>query len=335
MTDFSYNSNDEDSVSYGDDSEDSIWYGEDEKYSDVHKIPNFSFIMYQDCFSIETQNYEIQNNDKIIPFDIICEIIWFSINMIPRSKRIKWWKDLHLVSKNFTKYINQINNKIISLFGLDKLLLENLESNYRLFKFEEFHYILENYSIDINELWFPDGNWKKLIYIKNKNIKQNILESKNYFPNKYDLEIGLKYKQFSDDIDQYLIQSYSNIFKSHTNYKNFKFMIKKSDILIENYQLKEFNIKQSDSKYNDLFWNNFIFQDNEIKNMKTFCNEFKDNKNYDNLVKIEKCFEKHFPINQFVYVMEDTSSEYWGLYVFIGEMENYYIGFWFLAERNS
>jgi hypothetical protein len=58
-------------------------------------------------------------------------------------------------------------------------------------------------------------------------------------------------------------------------------------------------------------------------------------KNSSIATEIEKVFERHFPGKHSYYSTCNTSSEWVGLQFFIGETDDYFMGFYFFAERDS
>lgn len=320
---------------YGEDQDMDVFSPKDFEYSDITEYKDLlskNIILIP--FEIKcNDNYVDKLYDNFIPNEIMSEIIWYAIHMIPRYDRPNWWKNLFLVSKDFTKCLLKINDKVELLFEWDKLLFDNYESSYRLKECSELEMYMNNLSIDIKNFWFPNGIWTKAFDIQNEDKGITMFKDISNITNIKDLEIALKYKEFSKDIGPLIGSTLSNIFNSHTNYKNFKFMIKKSDIDL----LNKTYVKKDDINYNKYFWLGFIsLEDSNIRKWSDFIMDY-DDREYDpntRLINIGKVFKKHFK-NYFVYENVDTSSEYWGLYFFIGETIDYYMGFWFVAERDS
>jgi hypothetical protein len=316
---------------------DSVWYRSEREVA-LHELS----IKTEYKFPIPSPS---DNNLPNLPLDVVIEIFILALSLLPMDERKAWFLDICTLSKYYCEQLNhsdQFHARIGKVFLRDRALIENFVSAKHMSDAPEACYLELEYEMCS---WNEFGEWKGMHCQPCGNFPAMSPNLVSHF------------LMMQKDLTEFIyFWDFAIPAGSHTRSTNQLFFIRRSPFQLTQSSKDRFEYDQDgeemepkqkkiklpesvdankiyDSSERVIFWTHFC-QTNSGAERFLPISEFpceNDPKITAAMKGIEAKFEKNFPGKHFLYLTSDHIE----IIFFVGETEDYYMGFWMMGETSS
>jgi hypothetical protein len=304
-------------------------------------------------------------NNQLIPVlsqDILKLVVVIAVESQPNSEGKAWLSSLYVISKDFCAMLQQLHSTFETIFAYDDMIAANCLGKDIIHNID---YEDEGGVARVPEI-SENGTWKEGMYSVSGEQYPPINRLKvgrKYLDMKKDLELIMK-KNLSglinDNSDNpnyfiYIRKTPFRVKESDNLFDPIKEDVELSNVDLGNKEEEDnggsqdereaLDIQLDNPQYPLYFWRYFLcispgeerystMNKNKLQEIRQNYSEESDEKNKERVEmskQISEVFEKHFPGRNFIYFSLYTLSEFEAYHFFIGEADEYFMGFWFYA----